>query len=230
MTEHLNTGCSRFSVCKGLIKCYIIPLRCLKSLVFDQATNSKDNVLKFSTVLTVSTEGKKRPTFFWLRISCQVGTFPPLLIFVSFCCVHLLEYHWDNVNKTALFILVCIFKDHWHFSIEKELKIELHRHCSSKNRASYFRCASSHSSDGLHFKSTVSFLNWWICAGSRLSSGQKVQRVSELGLYKRFYKAPAFPAFMQPSLVFGEGNLHWRVLVGWLGRQTFVCILSLCFE
>lgn len=91
-------------------------------------------------------------------------------MFVSFCCVHLLGYHWDNVNKTALFVLVCIFKDHWHFSIEKELKIELHRHCNSNNGASYFRCASSHSSEGLHFKPTVLFLNWWICAGVRLSS------------------------------------------------------------
>lgn len=131
MTEHLNTGCSRFSVFKCLIKCYIIPLQCLKSSLFDQATNSKDNVLKFSTVLTVSTVGKKT-TFFWLRITCQVGTFSPLLIFVSFGCVQLLGYHWDNVNKTALFVLVCIFKDHWHFSIEKELKIELHSHCSSR--------------------------------------------------------------------------------------------------
>lgn len=209
MTEHSNMGCSRFSVCKGLIKCYIIPLQCLKSLVFDQATNSKDNVLKFSTVLTVSTVGKKRPTFFWPRITCQVGTFFPLLIFVSFCCVHLLGYHWDNVNKTALFVLVCIFKDHWHFSIEKELKIELHRHCNSKNGASYFRCASSHSSDRLHFKPTVLFLNWWICAGSRLSSDLKVKCVSELGLYKHCYKDPAIPMFMQTLLLFGEDNLHW---------------------
>lgn len=111
MTEHLNTGCSRFSLFKGLIKCYIIPLPCLKSLVFDQATNSKDNVLKYSTVLTVSTVGKKT-TFFWLRITCQVGTFSPLLIFVSFCCVHLLGYRWDNENKIPLFVLVCVFKDH----------------------------------------------------------------------------------------------------------------------
>lgn len=208
MTEHLNTGCSRFSLFKALIKCYIIPLRCLKSLVFDQATNSKDNVLKFSTVLTVSTVGKK-PAFFWLRITCQVGIFFLLLIFVSFGCVHLLGYHWDNENKTALFVLVCIFKDHWHFSIEKELKIELHRHCSSKNGASYFRCASSHSSDGLHFKPIVLFLSWWICAGSRFSSVLKVKCVFELGLYKHCYKDPAIPAFRQLPLVFGGENLHW---------------------
>lgn len=130
-------------------------------------------------------------------------------MFVSFCCVHLLGYHWDNVNKTALFVLVCIFKDHWHFSIEKELKIELHRHCNSNNGASYFRCASSHSSEGLHFKPTVLFLNWWICAGARLSSGLEVKRVSELGLWKHCYKHPAIPTFLQLPLVFGEYNLHW---------------------
>lgn len=75
--------------------------------------SSKDNVPKFNTVMTVSTvEGEKSPTFFWFRLTCEVGRFFPLLMFVSFCCVHLLGYHWDNVNKTALFVLVCIFKDH----------------------------------------------------------------------------------------------------------------------
>lgn len=158
----------------------------------------------------------KKTTFFWHKITCQVCTFPPLLIFVSFCCVHLLGHHLANENKTALFVLVCFFKDHWHFSIEKELKIELHRHCSSKNGASYFRCASSHSTDGLHLKPTVLFLNWWICAGSRLSSGLKVKCVAQLGLYKHCYNDSAIPAFRQAPLVFGEDNLHWshRRVVG----------------
>lgn len=147
--------------------------------------------------------GKKQLSFD-IELPVKLGLFSPYwYLFLSVVCTF-----WDitGIMRTKLLCLYwfVFLKTTDIFSIEKELKIKLHRHCSSKNWASYFRCASSHSSDGLHFKPTALFLNCWICAGPRLSSALKVKCVSELGLYKHCCKDPSIPAFRQALLVFGE--------------------------
>lgn len=111
------------------------------------------------------------------------------------------------MNKTARFVGV-YFYGVTYFSIEKELKIELHRHCNNKNGANYFRFASSHSSLGLHLKPSALFLNCWICMGTRFSSVLKVKHASELGLEKHFSKRCTIPTFMQLPLEVGKHNLH----------------------
>jgi len=67
----------------------------------------------------------------------------------------------------------------------------------------------------------------------RLSSGLKVNCVSELGLQKHCYKGAAIATFMQLPLVFGEYNLLWshrksREQDGWV--YTYMSVLSSFFN